>query len=93
MALVQAGGPVRVYRDDDRDGFLDHAPESVMKGWFGINLHHARGEYDFGDKFRGASAGCQVWASKTEFEHFISLCQTHRDRHGKKFTYTLIDEV
>ena len=92
-ALVQSGAPVKVFRDDDRDGFLDHAEESAQSGWFGINLHHAQGEYDFGDKFKGASAGCQVWASKKEFENFMRLCQTHRQHHGNFFTYTLLEGV
>ena len=91
-ALIQRGGPVKVYRDDNKDGFLDHAEESAQVGWYGINLHHAGGDYDFGDKFRGASAGCQVWASKTEFEQFMSLCKRHRRHHGNEFTYTLLEE-
>ncbi len=91
-ALVQRGGPVRVYRDDNRDGFLDHEPESRMKGWYGINLHHAKGEYDFGASFKGASAGCQVWASKSAFEHFIGLCRKHKKLYGNSFTYTLLPE-
>lgn len=88
-ALVQRG-PLDIFRDYDRDAVLDFGIGRAIRGLFGINIHRSSGvgTAKTVDKY---SAGCQVWASIDRYNTFIELCRRHRDLHGNKFTYTLID--
>jgi hypothetical protein len=90
MALVQKR-PVTVMRDYDRNAVLDFMNGKEDKGLFGINIHRASesGTTKIVDHF---SAGCQVFASATDFILFMSLCERHKSFYGNDFTYTLIDE-
>lgn len=90
MALVQKH-PVTVIRDYDRNAVLDFMNGREDKGLFGINIHRAseRGTTKTVDQY---SAGCQVFASATEYILFLSLCERHKQLYGNVFTYTLIDE-
>ncbi len=90
MALVQKR-PVTVLRDYDRNATLDFMNGKVDKGLFGINIHRASetGTTKTVDQY---SAGCQVFASSTEYILFMQLCERHRQLYGNEFTYTLIDE-
>ena len=89
-ALVQTGGPVTVVRDHDRDAILDWANGRQETGYFGINIHRAErvGTTYHVDRH---SAGCQVFQNAEEFAEFMRLCEIHRQRHGNRFTYTLLD--
>jgi hypothetical protein len=91
-ALVQRGGTVRVYRDNDRDNILELDPESIEQGWFGINIHRAKDE-SFSTAVNGWSHGCQVFADDDDFEEFMTICKRAEKIWGNKFTYTLIREV
>lgn len=89
-ALCQVGGPVTVYRDDNRDNVLDLVESSKQTGMFGINIHKRDGE---SDSVNGASAGCQVFRYAYAFERFMSLCRLQVSERGfDTFTYTLLDE-
>lgn len=90
MALVQKR-PVTVMRDYDRNAVLDFMNGREEKGLFGINIHRAseKGTTKTVDQY---SAGCQVFASATEYILFLSLCERHKQLYGNAFTYTLIDE-
>jgi hypothetical protein len=90
MALVQQR-PVTVMRDYDRNAVLDFNNGREDKGLFGINIHRASetGTTKVVDHY---SAGCQVFASITDFILFMSLCERHKGLYGNSFTYTLIDE-
>lgn len=82
-ALVQAG-PVKVYRDNNRDLVYDLFRPTIEEGYFGINIHRA----SIGDKLVGPdSAGCQVIKSKSDYDEFIGLCK----RSATNLTYTLVD--
>ncbi|HKE20093.1 MAG TPA: peptidoglycan-binding domain-containing protein [Kofleriaceae bacterium] len=89
-ALVQRG-PLTVIRDADKDDLLDFTGGDRITGYFGINIHRASatGTTSVVDRY---SAGCQVFASATDFARFLELCQRHSQLHGNKFTYTLLDE-
>ena len=91
-ALCQLGGPVKVWRDDNRDEVLDHAGGDleVDDGWHGINLHRAHPVRQL-EKVNGYSAGCQVWASPTDFSEFMNICKRSAMMYGERFTYTLVD--
>jgi len=90
MALVQQR-PVTVMRDYDRNAILDFNNGREDTGLFGINIHRASetGTTKVVDHY---SAGCQVFASVTDFILFMSLCERHKGLYGNSFTYTLIDE-
>lgn len=87
LALTQKQ-PVTVYRDYNRNAVFDMFTKT-QKGLFGINIHKA-GENSFKvDKY---SAGCQVFKKSADFDAFMRLTALHSQKHGNKFTYTLIDE-
>lgn len=91
-ALCQLGDKVKVYRDANKDAVLDHDPESIAEGWFGINLHRSStaGESTTVDKW---SAGCQVHARLDGFNEMMELARKQVDLLGHdKFTYTLMDQ-
>jgi hypothetical protein len=91
-ALCQTHGPVKVFRDRDRDTQFDKDINTIMVGMFGINIHNSP------DKQRtirvGAySAGCQVFAADDEFAAFMKIMDAAIEVFPEnKFTYTLIDE-
>ena len=91
MALCQRLGPVKVFRDKNKDYVFDKNPSTIMTGMFGINIHNSR------DKQRtirvgSHSAGCQVFADDKEFEDFMRLIEFACNNFGNHFTYTLIAE-
>jgi len=88
-ALVQRG-PMTVVRDADRDDRIDLDTGNPETGVFGINIHRAKssGTSTTVDKY---SAGCQVFASSTDFARFIAQCQRHQERYGNSFDYTLLN--
>ena len=88
-ALVQTGGRVRVYRDDNKDDILDMDPATEQDGYFGINLRKAGSHSTEVDKW---SAGCQVWANADDFAAFMAIVEKSAETYGPQFTYTLIDE-
>jgi hypothetical protein len=93
-ALVQTGGRVKVYRDNNKDEILDHDPESVIDGYFGINIHRSSTRAAGSTEVDRWSAGCQVFAKPgaNGFAEFMDLCKKSRDMWGPKFSYTLVDE-
>ena len=89
-ALCQLGGPVKVWRDNNRDDIPDyHGPEE--EGWFGINIHKHRGS---GARVNtgGVSAGCQVFQNSRDFHEFMETCEIASEAWGNHFTYTLLEE-
>jgi hypothetical protein len=90
-ALVQRG-KVTVLRDYDRNAILDFNNGKETTGFFGINIHRATstGTSTNVDKW---SAGCQVFASSTDFEHFLNMVEQSVDKYGEQsLYYTLIDQ-
>ena len=90
-ALVQQGAAVKVWRDDNRDDVLDHLPDEIHEGWYGINIHRAHPLREL-ERVNGYSAGCQVFASPTDFSEFMQTCRRSAKIYGNLFTYTLVDE-
>jgi hypothetical protein len=90
-ALCQRGGAVMVYRDSNRDEIYDRDPNTIEKGYFGINIHRAsrKGTSEEIDKW---SAGCQVFQSGTDFEGFMKVIKMSAKYYGNSFTYTLLNE-
>ena len=88
-ALVQRGGPVKVYRDDNRDDIIDSEVGTEEQGYFGINIHKAGSDSTQVGRW---SAGCQVFSQSADFDEFMSICYAAKSKWGDSFTYTLIDE-
>jgi len=89
-ALVQKGR-VKVFRDNNKDSVHDMAPDSVMDGYFGINIH--RSGKDTTTRVNKYSAGCQVFSDFADFANFMDLCELQASERGwKTFTYTLLEE-
>lgn len=86
-ALVQTGGTIRVYRDNDRDATLDMLSSTIQTGMFGINLHHGYDSATIGQY----SAGCQVFRHPADLTTVLGLCKKSRDLYGNSFTYTLLN--
>ncbi len=84
--------PVKVYRDNNRDGKYDLLEESIDEGLFGINIHRATGRAG-GTSIRVDkwSAGCQVIADNDDWHQFLDICQTAREIWGNSFSYTLLE--
>ena len=90
QALVQRGGKVKVWRDNNRDETPDyHGPEE--EGWFGINIHKHRGS-SARVNTGGVSAGCQVFQDSRDFYEFMETCEIASRKWGNSFTYTLLEE-
>lgn len=90
-ALCQRG-QIRVYRDGNKNLIYDQKPEKIDSGIFGINMHRASKNgttYSVG-KY---SAGCQVFATATDFDEMIKLAKKQiKWGCGDSFTYTLLTE-
>ena len=91
-ALCQRSGPVRVYRDPDRDNRHDMKNSTIDKGMFGINIHRASSRYEEMDKIDKWSAGCQVFKNLSDFNEFMKLIKTSVKFYSNSFTYTLLEE-
>ena len=84
--------PLKVYRDNDKDGVYDFIEENVHEGIYGINIHRATsregGKSVQVDKW---SAGCQVIAANADFKLFMEVVNKAAKVWGNSFTYTLIN--
>lgn len=90
-ALCQTHGPVRIFRDKDKDDQFDLNPNTIEDGEYGINIHNSPdGKATI--RVGAYSAGCQVFSDDNDFFNFMALCYRARDIYGNKFTYTLINE-
>ena len=84
--------PLKVYRDNNKDGVYDFLEENIHEGIYGINIHRATsregGKSVQIDKW---SAGCQVIAANADFKLFMELVNKAAKLYGNSFTYTLIE--
>jgi hypothetical protein len=88
-AFVQTGNKVKVYRDRNKNNFMDFDPNSLEEGYFGINQHHG---YDSA-KVGPNSAGCQVHRYKKDLAFVLSMAKKQiKAGIGDSFTYTLLEE-
>ena len=82
--------PLKVYRDNNKDGKYDMLEKNIKEGIYGINIHRASatGTSTQIDKW---SAGCQVIANNQNFDKLMELANKSKDNWGNSFTYTLIE--
>lgn len=84
--------PVTVYRDVDRDSYLDFDDNNTDIGVFGINIHRASMFSPSSDVNRW-SAGCQVLQDTIHLNFLLALAEESAAIYGNKFTYTLLTEA
>lgn len=89
-ALVQTGNKVKVYRDNSKDSTITLIEDSIIEGYFGINIHPVmdRDNNTIGQD----SAGCQVLKNFEDFSILMSLVKKASSLYGNSFTYTLINK-
>ena len=84
--------PVKVYRDNNKDGVYDLNESTVDEGLFGINIHRATiCEDKKSSQVDKWSAGCQVIAANNDWHKFLDICKKAREVWGNNFSYTLIE--
>lgn len=89
-ALVQLGGKVRAYRDNDRDVYAEET-KVVEEGFFGINIHRSN-SMGATPRIANWSAGCQVFQRKTDHAELLGICNAFRHGNNNSFSYTLLRE-
>lgn len=83
--LVQTGAPITVIRDAAGDG--SRAGDKEERGWFGINMHHTKGNYDKNSIGRW-SAGCCVLPSPQQHQEIVKAFKASKQN---KCSYILLD--
>ena len=83
--------PVKVYRDNNKDGKYDMLEENIHEGIFGINIHKAGSRVEGSTQIDKWSAGCQVFSKESEFNQLMELAYKAKNLYGNSFTYTLIE--
>ena len=89
---LQQKKPVTVYRDDNRNGYLDTANMQQETGMFGINIHRSNAHRP-STVVGKWSAGCQVLQDPAHFNFLLELCALSVTKYGNSFTYTLLEEA
>jgi hypothetical protein len=89
-ALEQKGA-VTVFRDANRDQFLDTTGVIEDTGVFAINIHRSNA-YRASLQVGKWSAGCQVLQDPDHFTFLLMLCERAKSKYGNSFTYTLLEE-
>lgn len=89
---LQQRNAVTVFRDDDRDGYLNTAGMAEDSGVFGINIHRSNAHRP-STVIGKWSAGCQVLQDPAHFGFLMELCELSAARYGNSFSYTLLEEA
>ena len=89
-AICQTAGPVRAYRDNDRDNQHDLDPSTIETGMFGANIHRATASGRRG-KVHKWSAMCQVLAKARDFAELMAVYRRTASNYGPEISYTLLD--
>jgi hypothetical protein len=90
-ALCQTNGPVRVYRDNNRNSTFDLRPDKTFLGDYGINVHNSP-DGQVTKKVFNHSAGCLVFADDNEFYEAREIWRQAEKEFGNRFTLTLVNE-
>ncbi len=91
-AALQQKNPITVYRDANRNRFLDTRGMEEETGMYKINLHRAS-PYGASRIVGKWSAGCQVIRDVDHFNFLMTLCKRGRKKYGNSFTYTLLEQA
>jgi len=85
-ALCQRNGPVKVYRDANKD--LKYDEKLIDEGMFGINIHKAGLSSQYVENW---SEGCQVFKNEKDFALFMFYVKKAARIYENKFSYTLLN--
>lgn len=88
---LQQKKAVTVFRDDDRDGYLNTENMEQDTGMFGINIHRSNAHRP-STVIGKWSAGCQVLQDPAHFKFLLELCELSAATYSNSFTYTLLEE-
>ena len=91
MSFKTKKSPVKVYRDNNKDGDYDLIEENIDEGIFGINIHKAGSRVEGSTQIDKWSGGCQVFSKESDFNEFMDICRKASGIWGNSFTYTLIE--
>ena len=80
-----------VYRDANRDKFLDTTGVKEDAGNFKTNIHRSNAHRP-STVVGKWSAGCQVLQEPDHFSFLLALCERGKEKFGNSFTYTLLEE-
>lgn len=89
---LQQNKPVTVFRDNNRDGYLNTENMEQEKGMFGINIYRSNA-YRPSTLVGKWSAGCQVLQDPVHFKFLLDLCEQAASSYGNSFTYTLLEQA
>jgi hypothetical protein len=90
-ALCQTHGPVKIYRDKNKDSVFDFDTDNVHVGNYGINVHNTP-DGRVTKKVFANSAGCLTFPDDNNFFDARDLWRKSKDIFGNKFTLTLVKE-
>ncbi len=82
-------GPVKVFRDRNKDMKFDMDPATIDTGVFGINIHRSNPTTE-STYVENWSEGCSVFKRVKDFNEFMKICNALKTKQGNKFTYTLL---
>ena len=88
--LLQRGGKVKWFRDNDRDLELDLDPDTLTEGYAGLNFHRGGSS----DRVSKWSAGCQI-VHPVDMDNLLELCRK-QEANGPgwdRFSYSLVNEA
>lgn len=85
---LQQVGPLKVWRDANRNEVLDMAGPTHDAVGAGLNIHHAGPASTTVDRW---SAGCQVIARLDDWRRFWTVVQAAAKVWGPRFSYTLLE--
>jgi hypothetical protein len=96
-AALRQDRPVKIRRDNDRDGAANSGLVSVAESSSRINIHAADLDpFDTVDRKRTSigrwSAGCQVFEDSADYREYWALVLTAASIWGRRFSYTLIED-
>ena len=75
MTLRQKS-PVKVYRDNNKDGDYDLIEENIDEGIFGINIHKPGSRVEGSTQIdKWSWKGCQVFSKESDFNEFMDICR------------------
>ncbi len=91
-ALVQKA-PIPLYRDNDRNRWLNFDADTILVEMAGINIHSTTLSGDPPIRVDLYSAGCQVIQDrKVHFPLFMEFCKKSVEIYGSRLSYTLLEE-
>jgi hypothetical protein len=88
---LRTSKPQPVYRDLSTGKKIKYTSGKDKPDWGNACFFHLSGNSS-SITVDNWSEGCQVFATRSEWTHFMNLCKIHSEKHKNSFTYTLLEE-